>query len=166
MQPAQTGDQVILIYDGVLASGEVFESSADTGPLEFTLGDGTVMPAFEAAVRDMKAGESKNIKVPPQSAYGERDEELVHTVPRSAVNSQADLAPGMVIGMTIERDGQSHQVPAMITGVNGDQITVDFNHPLAGQELIYRITVQSVTRPEEPGGCNCSADSGCDCGHC
>jgi FKBP-type peptidyl-prolyl cis-trans isomerase 2 len=165
MQPAETGDQVILVYDGVLASGEVFESSADTGPLDFTLGDGTVMPAFEAAVRGMKAGESKNIKVPPQSAYGERDEELVHTVPRSAVNTQADLAPGMVIGLTMERDGQAHQVPAMIIEVDGDRITVDFNHPLAGQELVYRINVQSVTRPEEPGGCNCSADSGCDCGH-
>lgn len=163
MQPAQTGDQVVVVYDGVLASGEVFESSADTGPLEFTLGDGSVMPAFEAAVRGMKAGESKNIKVPPQGAYGERNEELVHTVPRSAVNTQADLAPGMVIGMTMERDGKSHQVPAMITAVNGDQITVDFNHPLAGQDLVYRITVQSVTSPEEPGDCLCSAESGCDC---
>lgn len=154
MQPAQPGDQVTIVYDGILASGEVFESSADTGPLEFTLGDGTIMPAFEAAVLGMAAGESKNIKVPPQNAYGQRNEELVHTVPRSAVNTQADLVPGMVIGMTMERDGKAHQVPAMITGVNGDQITVDFNHPLAGQELIYRITVQSVTRPEEPGAGN------------
>lgn len=154
MQPAQPGDQVTIVYDGILASGEVFESSADTGPLEFTLGDGTIMPAFEAAVLGMAAGESKNIKVPPQNAYGQRNEELVHTVPRSAVNTQAALVPGMVIGMTMERDGKAHQVPAMITGVNGDQITVDFNHPLAGQELIYRITVQSVTRPEEPGAGN------------
>ena len=166
MHPAQTGDQVTLVYDGILASGELFESSADTGPLDFTLGDGSVMPAFEAAVLGMKPGESKAIKVAPQNGYGLRNEELVHTVPRAAINTQADLAPGVVVGMTMERDGKSHQVPAMITEVNGDQITVDFNHPLAGQELVYKITVQSVTRPEEPGGCDCASESGSDCGHC
>ncbi len=164
MQPAQTGDQITLVYDGLLASGEIFESSSDTGPLDFILGDGSIMPAFEAAVLGMKAGEIKTIKVPPQGAYGERDEELVQTVPRTAINTQAALAPGMVIGMAMERDGKSHQVPAMVTEVNGDQLTVDFNHPLAGQELIYRITVQSVTSSAEPG--NCSTDSGSGCGNC
>jgi FKBP-type peptidyl-prolyl cis-trans isomerase 2 len=166
MQPAQTGDQVTLVYDGVLANGEIFESSADTGPLEFTLGDGSVMPAFEAAVLGMKAGESKNIKIPPKNAYGERNEDLVQTVSSKVINTQAELAPGMVVGLTMERDGKAQQVPAMVTKVDGDRITVDFNHPLAGQELIYRITVQSVTHPEEAGDCSCSADSGSDCGHC
>jgi len=166
MQPAQTGDQITLVYDGMLANGEIFESSTDTGPLAFILGDGSVLPAFEAAVCGMQPGEIKTIKVPPQGAYGTRDEALVQTVPRSLINTQAELAPGVVVGMAMERDGQSVQVPALITAVADDQITVDFNHPLAGQELFYRITVQSISRPKEETGCNCSPDSGCECGHC
>jgi len=163
MKTAQTGDQVTVVYEGMLASGEIFESSKDTGPLSFTIGDNTVMPAFEAAVLGMKAGEDKAIKVAPKNGYGERNEELVHTVLRSAINAQAELGPGMVIGMNMERDGKTHQVPAMVTKIDGDRVTVDFNHPLAGQELIYKITVQSVTSPEGPGDCLCSAESGCDC---
>ncbi|NTV14872.1 MAG: peptidylprolyl isomerase [Desulfobulbaceae bacterium] len=166
MQPAQTGDQITLIYDGILANGEIFESSTDTGPLDFVIGDGSVLPAFEAAVLGMKPGEIKTIKVPPQGAYGTRDEELVQTVSRSNINTQAELAPGVVVGMALERDGQSVQVPAMVTVVADDQITVDFNHPLAGQELFYRITVQSISHPQTDGACSCSPDSGSDCGHC
>lgn len=166
MQPAQTGDQVTLVYDGILANGEIFESSTDTGPLDFIIGDGSVLPAFEAAVLGMKPGEVKTIKVPPQNAFGTRDEDLVQTVSRAAINSEIQLAPGVVVGMTMARDDKSIQVPAMVTAVTDDRITVDFNHPLAGQELFYRITVQSVNQPKEDGGCNCASDSGCDCGHC
>ena len=154
MQTAQIGDQVTVVYAGFLANGELFESSSETGPLTFGIGDGSVMPAFEAAVIGMTTGETKNIRIPAKNAYGERNEELVHTVPRSAMNSQAELNPGMVVGMTMERDGQSQKVPATVTAVVGDQITIDFNHPLAGQELMYKLTLESLNAPDDLGGSN------------
>lgn len=166
MQPAQLGDQVTLVYDGKLEDGEIFETSADTGPISFIIGDGSVLPAFEAAVLGMQPGESKVIKIKPENAYGLHSPELVHTVSRGAVAAKAELTPGMVVGLDMEVEGRMQKVPATVTGVEDDRITVDFNHPLAGQELLYKITLQSIDQPANPGGCDSGSDSGCGCGHC
>jgi len=166
MQPAQLGDLVTVLYDGKLENGEVFESSADTGPISFTLGDGSVMPAFEAAVIGMQPGESKIIKIKPENAYGLHSPELVHIVSRAAVNPDCELTPGMVVGLNMEVEGQMQKVPATITALEEDKVTVDFNHPLAGQELLYKITLQSIGEPVDQGGGDCSSASGDGCGHC
>ena len=157
MQAAQFGDQITVVYEGKLESGEVFESSSDTGPVSFVIGDGSVMPAFEAAVVGMKPGETKIIKIKPENAYGPRSPELVHTVSRASVNPDCELTAGMVVALNMEVDGRMQKVPATITVLEGDKVTVDFNHPLAGQELLYKITLQSIAQPDEQsGGCgNC-----------
>ncbi len=152
MQPAQIGDQVTLLYEGKLENGDLFESSSDTGPLSFTIGDGSVLPAFEAAVIGMQPGESKIIKIKPENAYGPHNPELVQTVGRNCFKAGCEPSPGMVVGMTMEVEGSPRQVPATITGVAGDRVTVDFNHPLAGQELLYRLTLQSIDQPSSGEG--------------
>jgi FKBP-type peptidyl-prolyl cis-trans isomerase 2 len=169
MQPAQLGDRITILYDGKLENDEVFESSSDTGPISFTLGDGSVMPAFEAAIIGMLPGETKIIKIMPENAYGLHIPELVHKVSRAAVNPDCEITPGMVVGLNMEVEGKMQKVPATITSLEGEQVTVDFNHPLAGQELLYRITLQSIDQqPEDQTGCGCSSDSdsGGGCGHC
>jgi len=166
MQSAQLGDQVTILYDGKLENGEVFESSADTGPVSFTLGDGSVMPAFDAALIDMRPGETKIIKIKAENAYGEHSPELIHQVNRAAVNPDCELTIGMVVGLNMEVEGRMQKLPATITALEGDKVTVDFNHPLAGQELLYKITLQSIAQPDDQGGCGCASDSGNGCGHC
>lgn len=145
MREAKEGDLVRVIYEGELENGETFETSADAGPLEFVIGDGTVMPAFEKGLIGMKAGENKTIKVNPEEGYGMRNEELIQEVPRSNLGNEIDPSPGMVLGMNIERDGKTHQVPAMVVEVQQDTVRLDYNHPLAGQELFYKVTVESIS---------------------
>ncbi|MBI5556051.1 MAG: peptidylprolyl isomerase [Deltaproteobacteria bacterium] len=148
MKTAKPGDTVTVVYDGILENGDLFESSQDTGPLEFQIGAGNVFAAFEEAVIGMEVNESKEILIQPEEAYGLRQEELVHTVPRSSWPENADVQPGVVVGMTMEKEGRQHQVPAMVTAVSGDMVTIDFNHPLAGNKVIYRITLRKIIPPE------------------
>lgn len=144
MQKAKPGDLVTVIYDGILENGEIFESSQDTGPLKFRLGTASVMPGFEEAVVGMGINESKEIRLQPEEAYGLPRQELIHTVSRSSWDADADIKPGVVVGMSMEKDGKQHQVPAMVTAVSGDMVTIDFNHPLAGKQVVYKITLQHI----------------------
>ena len=102
------------------------------------------MIAFEKAVLGMEINESREIRLQPEEAYGLPKEELIHTLSRSIWDEKADIKPGVVLGMTMEKDGEQHQVPAMVTEVSGDKVTVDFNHPLAGKQILYKITLQNL----------------------
>jgi len=167
MKTAQQGDFVTVIYEGSLENGEIFESSSDTGPLHFQIGSGSVMPCFEEGVIGMKIEETKEINLAPMDAYGERQEELVQTINRSSLGKKMDIQPGIVIGMNIEKDGQPHQIPAMVTGVQGDMVTIDYNHPLAGKKIIFTITLQEIRKeaPATPPGDPSLSGSGCGSTH-
>jgi len=143
MQRVKEKDTVTVIYNGSLESGETFETSEDTGPLEFTLGTKSVMPLFEEAVLEMSVGETKSITIPPHHAYGERREELVQEIDRDIFKGK-ELHIGMTLGMDMEKDGKTHKVPATVTAINDNNVTVDFNHPLAGENIIYTITLQEI----------------------
>jgi FKBP-type peptidyl-prolyl cis-trans isomerase 2 len=166
MQKVKEGDYVTITYDGAMENGEVFESAPEESPFEFVVGQNSVFPSFEAGLIGMKPGETRTITVSPEEAYGPRIEELVQTFDRSVFGDQIEPEPGMIVGMTIQRDGQNRQVPAAIMAVEGDRVTVDYNHPLAGQELLYRITLQAIAEGEgnsatdgddcESAGCACN----------
>jgi peptidylprolyl isomerase len=161
MQRVDNGDFVTVQYVGTIDTGEIFENTDDSGPLEFQVGTGAVLPAFEAAITGMAPGDTKTISIAPQDAYGEKLPELIHTVNKNALGENADPKPGIVFGMTIEHDGKPQQVPAMVTAVEGDMVTVDFNHPLAGKTLTYHITVTTIRdQPTEKGAPPADAD-GC-----
>jgi len=148
MQNAKKDDYVTVEYEGMLESGEVFESSTDNGPLSFVIGQNSVFPSFEAAVVGMAPGETGSALVGSGEAYGPRREELLQTINRNALGEKVDPQPGIVISMDMEQDGQTHQVPAMIVEVNDGNITIDYNHPLAGHDLHYKITLLSIADPE------------------
>lgn len=150
MQKAQKGDYVTVEYEGALENGEIFESSGENGPLSFVIGQNSVFPSFEEAVIGLAPGESSTAIVRSGEAYGDRRQELIQVLNRGSLGDTIDPQPGMVIGMKIERDGQSHQIPATISEVDGDRVTIDYNHPLAGRDLHYRITLREIAGPEEP----------------
>ena len=164
METAKPGDSVTVLYDGSLENGEVFESSSESGPLDFRIGTGSVMPGFEQAIIGMKPGELKKIKIEAKDAYGLRQEELVHTVSRSSWSQEAEIKPGVVVGMTMEKEGKEHQIPAMITEISEENVTVDFNHPLAGKDIFYQITLQKINGQEAADSSANPPDSGCGCG--
>ncbi|MBT0662849.1 peptidylprolyl isomerase [Geobacter pelophilus] len=149
MQKAKQGDKVKVHYTGRLDDGEVFDSSechdddcgCETGPLEFTIGEGNVIPGFEAAVVGMSLGESKEVKIPMDEAYGPYQDELVGVVERSR------LPEGMVpeIGGQLEVTGQDGEVfPVLIKEVTETDVTLDANHPLAGRDLTFDIKLIEI----------------------
>lgn len=151
MQKVKEGDYVSLTYEGTLANGEIFESAADENPFEFVIGQQSVFPSFESGVIGMIPGETKSIKVGPDEAYGKHREELVQIINRSAFGAEIEIKPGIILGMTIKKEDREHQVPALIVAVEDDQVTLDYNHPLAGQELLYQITLKSIAAEGESG---------------
>ncbi|MBC8318010.1 MAG: peptidylprolyl isomerase [Desulfobulbaceae bacterium] len=162
MKTAQLNDFVTVIYEGFLENGEIFESSSDTGPLDFQIGYASVMRCFEEGVIGMKVDETKEIQLGPKDAYGERQEDLVHTLNRSSWNKDADIKPGITVAMNMEKDGETHQIPATVTDVQGDMVTVDYNHPLAGQKIIFKITLKKIERKAPSIPMNTPGpDSGC-----
>jgi FKBP-type peptidyl-prolyl cis-trans isomerase 2 len=144
MKKVKKGDSVSIEYEGRLESGETVERSADTGPVEFEVGASTLPPGFEKALLGMSPGEEKTVTLPPDEAFGPRDEELVHTVKRNVLGATIEPKPGMVLGMTLEKDGQSHKVPAMVTAVAEEVVTIDFNHPLAGKTVLYTLKLKEI----------------------
>ncbi len=141
---AGLGDKVVVVYDGFLEAGEVFESSEASGPLEFKIGAGEVMPAFEEAVINMGIGESKTFTIKAAQAHGPVQPELIHRMKRSTLPNYQNLRPGMVLGMKIEHEGNKHEIPALLTALDKEFATLDFNHPLAGKDLKYKLTLREI----------------------
>ncbi len=158
MNAAKNGDLVTVIYEGMLEDGQVFESSNESGPFEFKIGEETVMPGFEQAVTGMTPGQTKKILMNPENAYGVYQKELVQSIKRSSLGKDADIKPGLVLGMTMEQDGQEHKIPATVIEVSGDDVTIDYNHPLAGKKVVYLITLDKVNGQ---GASSCSPGCGC-----
>lgn len=154
MRTVKKNDEVTISYDGLLATGELFDSAGEAGPLNFQLGTGAVLPAFEQAVLGMSVNETKSITVAAAEAFGLKNEELIMTIPRQTLAGK-DLGPGMLLSMDLEKDGDRHKVPATVLAVDQDTVTVDFNHPLAGQDITYRITLLSLDT--QATGCDCSS---------
>jgi len=141
MSQASTGDNVKIHYTGTLDDGSQFDSSAGREPLAFTLGSGQVIPGFDNAVSGMAVGEKKTVRLEPAEAYGERREEMIQEVPKSAL--PADMQVEM--GMPLQAQGPNGQVMNLVvTGISEDSIEVDANHPLAGKALTFAIELVSI----------------------
>ena len=135
-EQAQKGDTVHVHYTGRLADGQVFDSSEGGDPLEFKVGAGEVIKGFDAGVEGMNVGDKKRIEIESGDAYGERIEGLIQTISREGLNLDTEPRVGMSLVMQLP-DG--NQIPVAITEVTEDTITLDANHPLAGEKLIFDV---------------------------
>ena len=142
MVTATKGSTVKVQYEGRFNDGTVFDSSASHGaPLEFEVGAQQVIPGFEHAVMGMKSGEKKEIVISPAEGYGEYNSNLIKKVPRNQLPPDQVPKSGMVLMVKLP-DGT--QLPAKITSVTEENISIDLNHPLAGKTLHFTITVVAV----------------------
>ena len=144
MSQAKSGDIVKIHYKGTLDDGSKFDSSEDRDPLEFELGSGQVIPGFDTAVEGMTVGESKNVRLEPEEAYGPRHDQLVQEVERSVLPEDLTPEEGMAL-QTESPEGQVMQL--MVTAITETTITLDANHPLAGQALSFEIELVDVASP-------------------
>lgn len=141
MSQAKPGDTVKIHYLGTLDDGTPFDSSVGRDPLEFQLGSGQVIPGFDQAVAGMAVGEKKRVNIPPEQAYGARHEQMVQEVPKSALPADLEPEEGMALRAQ-QPDGR--EVNLRVTAVGADSITVDGNHPLAGQALNFDIELVAI----------------------
>jgi len=141
MSKAKSGDTVSVHYTGKLEDGTQFDSSAGKDPLEFSIGAGDVLPAFDSAVEGMTVGDSKSVKIEAAEAYGRRHEQLIQDVPREHLPD--DMQPA--VGMQLQAQGQDGQpIQLVVTEVKDETITVDGNHPLAGKDLDFDIKLVDI----------------------
>jgi peptidylprolyl isomerase len=142
MQQVKSGDTVQVHYEGKLKSGELFDSSEGREPLEFTVGSGQVINGFDKAVVDMEPGEKKTVHIPVADAYGERTSEALISVPRSEFPADLNPEVGQELQMS---DDQGHVFPVVVAEVGDDHIVLDANHPLAGEDLTFDITLVKIS---------------------
>ncbi len=129
------------------SSGNVIDSSKGSDPLTYIHGSGALIPGLARALEGKTSGASFSVTVPADEAYGERDDDLIEVVPRDRFDANLDLA----VGMQFEARDENERRIVTIVEIEGDQVTLDANHPLAGAELHFDVTVKSVraATPEE-----------------
>jgi peptidylprolyl isomerase len=140
-QKAGQGDTVTVHYTGTLDSGEVFDSSRGRDPLEFQIGAGQVITGFDRAVEGLKPGESRQVRLEPEDAYGAPQDHLIIDVPPEQFPDDVDPAVGQQIQVQVA-PGQQHV--ARIADVRDDAVRLDLNHPLAGETLTFDVELVSI----------------------
>jgi peptidylprolyl isomerase len=135
MAQAKQGDTVNVHYTGKLSDGTEFDTSTGGQPLQFTIGEGKIIPGFEQAVIGMNPGDTKNFTIPSEEAYGPHRKEMLIEVDRKQM--PADLKPVIGQHLEIQKEGRVFRVTVFATTENS--VTLDANHPLAGKDLVFDI---------------------------
>ncbi len=163
----KVAERTVVTMDYVLkyADGEIIESSIETNqPIEFVYGKGYLLPSLEKAILGLEVGETKTVTLSPEEAYGDWKEEGLVTIPKNQFPPEADVEEGMMFMMENEDGGT---MPLTVVKIEGDNVVVDFNHPLAGEELVFDITIKDIREAtleellQSPSNCGPSCDKGC-----
>ncbi len=141
MQQVKSGDRIKVHYHGRLTNGETFDKSEGREPLEFEVGSGMVIKGFDDGVTGMAVGDKKTINIPAAEAYGEKNEEMVIHMPKDRFPKDMEIEVGMPLVMS-DNNGHQHQV--VIIDIKEDEVVLDANHPLAGEELIFDLELVEI----------------------
>jgi FKBP-type peptidyl-prolyl cis-trans isomerase 2 len=141
MQQVKQGDKVKVHYHGRLTDGTTFDSSEGRSPLEFEVGSGAVIPGFDNGVMGMSVGEKKTINIPADEAYGQKVPELVMDFPKERFPEDMEPEVGMQLMMN---NGAGQQFPVTIVEMKEDIVTLDANHQLAGQDLVFDLELVDI----------------------
>ena len=141
--------RVTMHYSLGIKDGPQADSTFDDQPLTFEMGDGTLVEGLEMALLGLEAGEEREVTLEPEQAFGYKDTGNIHTMARSDFPDDLQPEPGLVIDFSTP-DGDS--IPGMILEVTDDEVQVDFNHPLAGHEVEFKVKVLEVENPAPEAG--------------
>jgi FKBP-type peptidyl-prolyl cis-trans isomerase 2 len=143
MENVKEGDKVKLICKLKLEDGTTYFKNEEDKPLVVTVGEGKLFPIIENKIKDMKEGETKTVNLKPNDAYGTYNNDLVAEIPKKDIGNNPDLKIGSKIQM---KTTDNRIVHGMVTELKDDTLTVDFNHPLAGKNIVFIITVKSIEK--------------------
>ncbi|PLY07482.1 MAG: peptidylprolyl isomerase [Arcobacter sp.] len=133
-------NQIVTMNFEIKINDDILESNLDAEPIEFTFGSGELLDALETRISDMNEGEEREVNIVAKDAYGEYDERLSETLPIADFEG-IDLE----IGMVLEADGENGEIfKATVTDVTKEDVTIDYNHPLAGCNLDFTVIIQKI----------------------
>jgi peptidylprolyl isomerase len=138
---ASNGDTVRVHYTGTLDDGNQFDSSRGGEPLEFTIGEGRIIPGFETAVEGLEPGQSCETRVECDKAYGPRRDELLVEIPKTQLPDDLSVEVGQTLQMQ-DKEGQPFLV--QVDEIGDEAVRLDANHPLAGQDLNFEIELVEI----------------------
>ena len=144
--PVNVASTVTLHLSLTLEDGTVAESTFEDSPLTFTMGDGTLVQGLELGLYGLQAGDSQRLALYPEQAFGLRDPEKVQRLPRAEFGAELELEPGLIIGFTTPA---GEELAGAVLSMDGDSVEVDFNHPLAGRNIIFDVNIIDVVPAEQ-----------------
>ena len=137
----EAGKTVKVHYKGTLEDGSVFDSSKGRDPIEFEMGSGALIPGFENTVAEMKVDETRTVNIPCAEAYGDVNEDMVGEIPRT--NLPDDIEPE--VGMVLSMQSPDGEMPVRVIALDEENLTLDANHPLAGKDLTFELTLVEIS---------------------
>jgi len=140
---AEKGDTVTVHYTGRLNDGRVFDASPEEQPLRFIIGKEEVIPGFEEAIEGMYKLEQKTVTIPPDKAYGLPEEQYIEELPLADLPDDLQLTVGGQLEITSQ---SGDRLLVMISDLSDETVTLDGNHPLAGKDLIFDVTLKDVQK--------------------
>lgn len=147
----EPGSVVKIEYTGTLSDGSVFDTTDGKGPLTFLMGAGQVLPKFEEQVAKISAGKTRQFTIKAEDAYGKPDPNKVVTLPRDQRFAGVELKEGSIIFANNKLpNGQVKQTPMKVVKLSDKEVTMDYNHPLSGKDLTFKVTVVDVQKPQAP----------------
>lgn len=132
--------EVTLHFALKLANGDVVDSTFDKSPATFKVGDGNLLPGFEAALFGFKAGDKRSLQIEPENAFGQPNPQNVQVMPRSQF-ADMELSEGLLV---IFNDAANAELPGVVKAFDDAQVTIDFNHPLSGKTLSFDVEIIEV----------------------
>lgn len=136
--------KVTISYEGKLDNGDLFKNVTEDSPHTFTLGNNEIPPTLENALLGLSVGDTKTVRLSPEEGYGARQKILLHTISKDKFGDKITPKPGMILSLSVDRDGEPHQVPATVMEVSNENVVVDYNHPLAGHHLNYHVKILQI----------------------
>ncbi len=140
----EAGSEVLMHFSLVIEDGTVADSTEGDEPMRFVMGDGSLIQGLELALYGLKAGDKQSLTIGPDVGFGFRDDDAIHMLPRSDFPADMDLEPGLIIGFSTP---SGEEVPGAILAIEGDEVRVDFNHPLAGHNVRFDVEILEVKPP-------------------
>ena len=141
----ESSTRVTLNFSLTLETGEEVDSNFGADPVSFVMGDGSLLPGFERRLLGMRAGDEAEFRIPPEEGFGEPQDDNVQSIPRGDFDSDTPLQPGMLFTFA---DAAGGEVPGMIADVGDTTVTVDFNHPLSGRTIHFKVRIARVEPAE------------------
>ena len=135
------GTRVTLNFALVLDDGSEIDSNFEKEPASFSVGDGSLLPGFERALFGLKSGDEATLEILPEEGFGQPNDNNLQTIKRDQFDVGSELEAGMVFSFA---DAAGGELPGFVKTFDADEVTVDFNHPLAGRTLSFRVAIHNV----------------------